>query len=241
MAIDAWMLDQLQRGGRPCLRLYRWSRPTLSLGVHQQRLEPHWPALVQAGRMALVRRPTGGRAVLHGGDLTYALVHLPTSRHRLEAYRQACRWLQEAFDAWGQPLLLGRDTAAAAQQRSSCFASATAADLVHSNGSKRIGSAQLWRGPALLQHGSLLLQPRQHLWQQVFQQAPPALPPLDLPASALEQQLRRSAERALCGGPLQLEPLSASEWQEIQARRVDYLPSLASIERATAPRAMPSG
>ena len=75
--------------------------------------------------------------------------------------------LQEAFAALGQPLRFGGDGPRQAQARSSCFASGTAADLVHLDGAKRIGSAQLWRGPALLQHGSLLLQPdiaaREHL------------------------------------------------------------------------------
>ena len=63
MAIDQWMLDQLvaERSG-PMLRLYRWSRPTLSLGRHQQQLEPHWLELAEAGQIQLVRRPTGGRA-----------------------------------------------------------------------------------------------------------------------------------------------------------------------------------
>ena len=225
MALDGWMLDQLAAGQAPMLRLYRWRRPTLSLGRHQQRLEAHWPALVQAGVIDLVRRPSGGRAVLHAGELTYALAWRPPSTRRQEAYALSCRWLQQVFAALNLPLQFGAVAATAAQRRASCFASGTAADLVHANGAKRIGSAQLWRGPALLQHGSILLQPPAALWQLVFNDPPPALPalPSGLEASSLERMLRRNAEQHLCDGPLMEEPLSAAEWQ--QARRHQPPPS----------------
>lgn len=215
MAIDSWMLQQLSGGAGPMLRLYHWRRPTLSLGVHQRRLEPHWPALVASGVIDLVRRPTGGRAVLHAGELTYALVCQPLSRHRVEAYRQACCWLQEAFAALGQPLQFGADGSRQAQARSNCFASGTAADLVHADGVKRIGSAQLWRGPALLQHGSVLLQPDHALWSRVFGEAPPRLAPLP----PLQVPLRTAAEGHLCTGPLIDQPLNGAEWQEVEQIR----------------------
>jgi lipoate-protein ligase A len=211
MAIDGWMLEQLAGGAPPMLRRYRWSRPTLSLGRHQSRLEPHWPALQQAGLIDLVRRPSGGRAVLHAGELTYALAWRPPSQRRQEAYGLSCRWLQAAFAGLALPLQFGTVAAAEARGRASCFASGTAADLVHANGAKRIGSAQLWRGPALLQHGSILLAPPAALWQQVFSEPPPALPPLPpgLSAGALETLLRQAAEEHLCRAPLLELPLGA--------------------------------
>ena len=219
MALDGWMLEQLLAGQAPMLRLYRWRRPTLSLGRHQRRLEGHWPALVQAGVIDLVRRPSGGRAVLHAGELTYALAWQPPSARRHEAYSLSCQWLQQAFAALALPLQFGTQAAATAQGRASCFASGTAADLVHANGAKRIGSAQLWRGPALLQHGSILLNPPAELWQRVFHDPPPALPalPADLQAGHLEALLRQAAEQHLCGGPLADQPLSAEEWRQVQA------------------------
>lgn len=213
MAIDRWMLQQLLAGGPPVLRLYRWSVPALSLGRHQQR----WPAPWRDEPLELVRRPSGGRAVLHAGELTYALVFTPQTRDREAVYRHCCQWLQQALAQAGEPLHFGQASPAAAAQRSSCFATATAADLVSARGAKRIGSAQLWHGPALLQHGSLLLDPPAALWQRLFQADPPELAPLPWSAAQLEQQLRRAAEEHLCGGELLSQTLSPQEWAAVRA------------------------
>jgi lipoate-protein ligase A len=250
MAIDGWLLEQ----GEAALRFYRWSRPTLSLGFHQRQLPPHWWDLQQRGVIDLVRRPSGGRAVLHGGDLTYALVWPDPPQRRVEAYRAACRWLQEAFAAMGQPLTLGREVVRG-QHGSNCFASATAADLVHGDGSKRIGSAQLWRRGALLQHGSIQLEPAAALWRQVFGVEPPALERLPLQGEALEALLRRSAAAHLpAAAELHSRDLSPAELaaiaERLEAQRLEaQRPSADStctspeaiIERTTPSRPMPSG
>jgi lipoate-protein ligase A len=241
MAIDRWMLQQLQAGGPPMLRLYRWSRPTLSLGRHQQRWPQHWQAMAAAGQIELVRRPSGGRAVLHAGDLTYALVMQASLRSREQAYRHACGWLQEAFNSAGEPLQFGSSTAAAAQQRSNCFATATAADLVTPQGWKRIGSAQLWQDMALLQHGSLQLEPPPQLWVSVFGESPPPLAPLPWEPLQLERQLRSAAERHLCQAALIEQALSPAEWAAVEALELDQRSPLASIERATGASPMPRG
>ena len=220
MAIDSWLLDQ----GRPTFRLYRWRRPTLSLGFHQRQLEPHWPDLVQQGVIDLVRRPSGGRAVLHAGELTYALVWPSPPPLRREAYRLSCIWLQLAFETLGLPLVFGDQ--AASLQGSNCFALSTAADLVHPGGGKRIGSAQLWRRGQLLQHGSILLDPPQALWQQVFGQEPPPLPGLPGGAAHLEQSLldaaRQALPEALRGCLLEASPLQAHELGQIAGRIPDH-------------------
>jgi lipoate-protein ligase A len=222
MAIDDWLLDEVVAGrSGPVLRLYRWARPTLSLGWHQRSLEPHWCSLGAQRGIDLVRRPSGGRAVLHAGCLTYALLWPdPPAGERSSLYQQACGWLRAAFAELGLPLRFG--TAAVSHQRSSCFATSTAADLVHADGAKRIGSAQLWRRAQLLQHGSLMLEPPGDLWQEVFGQAPPDLPPLPLELEALESLLRRAAADHLAGGPLVERPLAEAEWALIEARRGRY-------------------
>lgn len=234
MALDAWLLEARVSGERsgPLLRLYRWSEPTLSLGKHQQGLAEHWLRLVQEGRLALVRRPSGGGAVLHGGDLTYALLWPDPPRQRREAYRLCCGWLREAFAALGQPLEFGATPARADQPH--CFASSTAADLVHPGGAKRIGSAQLWRGGCLLQHGSVLLEPNEALWRAVFDEPPPVLPPLRLKGAELEAHLLAAAlrwlpfpdstpaEREPTGATLLPESLTADDWQAIAATLKAY-------------------
>jgi lipoate-protein ligase A len=261
MAIDAWLLDGIVSGERagPLLRFYRWDQPTLSLGRHQRHLEERWLRLARDGRLALVRRPSGGSAVLHGGDLTYALLWPDPPRQRREAYQLCCAWLREAFAALGQPLDFG--SAPARADQSHCFASSTAADLVHPSGGKRVGSAQLWRGGSLLQHGSVLLEPDEGLWQAVFGEPSPSLPPLPLAREELEAHLTAAALRWLAGagsrprgeGPaaatLILEPLTDGEWQAIAATVEAYQvplcadgPSAVSAAAlATAPKDSPRG
>jgi len=249
MAIDEWLLDRAAAGGGPVLRLYDWRRPTLSLGFHQRRIEPAWRQLAAAGRIDLVRRPSGGRAVLHAGSLTYALIWPSPAAARGCAYRLACAWLQEAFAGLGQPLVFGRR--AATTDRASCFASGTAADLVHPDGAKRIGSAQLWRRGSLLQHGCILVSPPAGLWRELFGDAPPALPPLPVGRVELMWRLRRAAALHLPVGRLiTAQPLGRREWRRIAGRRRRYRPlpfaagavsPAACIERATWERASPRG
>jgi lipoate-protein ligase A len=241
MAIDAWMLEQR----RPLLRLYRWSRATLSLGRHQRSLAPAWLELARTGRIDLVRRPSGGRAVLHGGDLTYALVWPDAAGSRVQVYHQACGWLREAFAALGQPLRFGRQ--AAGEQPASCFALNTAADLVHADGAKRIGSAQHWRNGCLLQHGSIQLEPPAALWRELFGLEAPRLPALPVGREALVEILLASAGRwlPLAAEGLQPVALGADALEGIRAGvgrfQVDLASPEASIERTTPARASPRG
>lgn len=220
MAIDRWLLARAVAGDRrPLLRFYRWSRPTLSLGHHQHQLDRGWPELISSGTMDLVQRPSGGRAVLHAGDLTYALIWPEAPSGRRQAYAAASHWLVEGFSRLG--LSLGFGDAPADHSSSQCFSSSTAADLVEPGGGKRVGSAQLWRRGCLLQHGSVLIKPPTGLWQQVFGSAPPALSPLPQPVRHwrdLANHLSEVAATTLPGGGRGLEPvrLSPSDWEEIR-------------------------
>jgi len=230
MAIDEWLLDQALLPGQPnqglVVRLYQWERPTLSIGFHQRRLPDHWFQLVESGTMEMVRRPSGGRAVLHGGDLTYCLVWPHPPVHRQQTYRQACGWLQYTFRSVGLPLVFGQQSAGL--ERSSCFATPTAADLIHAScGSKRIGSAQLWRQGCLLQHGSILISPCHRLWRAVFGSDPPPVPALPLSLDSLADHLFLAAQRhlPLAGehpGALGVSPLSAAELAAIGERLNRY-------------------
>ena len=241
MALDQWLLVQ----GQPALRLYSWQRPTLSLGFHQRRLPDHWWSLAAAGQVELVRRPSGGQAVLHGGDLTYALVWPDPPGDRAQAYRRACLWLQAAFEQLGQPLQFG--SAPASLARSSCFASSTAADLVQTNGVKRIGSAQLWRSGRLLQHGSIQLAVDGDLWRALFRSDPPRLAALPTSAHGLRQLLLESAALHLPLPPVLETPLRAWELAAVSADLDNYrvvVPASspeATMARTTWGRARPRG
>jgi len=222
MALDEFLLVPAIAAREPqaCLRLYSWTGPWLSLGYHQRHLPGAWVTLAEQGAIGLVRRPSGGRAVLHAGSLTYALVTPQPAGTREQAYRHHCGWLQRAFEELGLPLQFGERRASG--QQASCFATASGADLVHGNGAKRIGSAQLWRRGVLLQHGSLLIDPPRELWWQLFQDYPPNLAALPEGQAELVERLQRAAEADLCGGPLQVNPLDHQEWADLQARIVSH-------------------
>jgi len=229
MAIDNWLLNRSvalrntstshpqgpERQSGAALRFYSWAVPTLSLGHHQRDIPPQWQALEQQGVLDLVRRPSGGRAVLHHRELTYALIWPGAPAQRREAYHLACRWLQDGFARIGLPLRRGEDMGPA--DNASCFASSSVADLVHDNGAKRIGNAQLWRRGVLLQHGSILLAPDPDLWRTVLGDSPPPLPPLPIAVDELIAELRLAAQGSLpiAAGNWQEEFLSPLEWESI--------------------------
>ncbi|MBC7881368.1 MAG: lipoate--protein ligase family protein [Anaerolineae bacterium] len=162
MATDSVLLSGLAAGlSPPSLRFYGWSKPTLSVGYHQKQV---WPDL------EVVRRPSGGRAVWHEGDLTYALT-LPLPQGSVaKVYTQLCTFLIEGFKKLDIFLAFG--TAGRGYiHNPSCFGTATGADLVW-QGRKLIGSAQVRRGKALLQHGSILIQPNPQKLAALFPELP---------------------------------------------------------------------
>ena len=178
MAVDSWLLDQHVKGVQPpSLRFYTWRSPTISLGYHQRQFPAHWNNLYYKGQpVELVRRPTGGRAVLHQGDLTYALVTSGLTGSRREVYQQLCQFLIEGWRELGVELGFG----AAGRgyiKNPNCFGTATAADLVMENGYKLIGSAQVYREGCVLQHGSIRLQTDSELFKAVFGESvvPPSI------------------------------------------------------------------
>jgi lipoate---protein ligase len=121
----------------------------------------------QGQPLDLVRRPSGGRAVLHQGDLTYAVISSGIRGTRTEVYQTICQFLIRGWQRLGIDLHYG--TAGRGYiHNPNCFGTATGADLVLADGTKLIGSAQLKRGAAVLQHGSIRLNPDLDLFSQVF-------------------------------------------------------------------------
>lgn len=171
MAIDEWLLEQHRHNHHPAtLRFYTWHPTTISLGYHQRKIPDYWSDLTWQGQpVQWVRRPTGGRAVLHQGDLTYMVVTSDIPGKQTDVYEHICQFLIQGWRSLGIELHYG-EKGRGYIGNPNCFATATGADLVTTEGHKFIGSAQLRRGNAVLQHGSMLLNPDPQLFQQVFGQ-----------------------------------------------------------------------
>jgi lipoate-protein ligase A len=170
MAVDEVLLAQAAEEGLSTLRIYQWSEPTLSLGYFQDYADREGHAASRG--CAVVRRQSGGGAILHDRELTYS-ISLP-SGHSLaqetsELYRQVHRALIEflqPYSATRPGLLLrvceGEEVRSADNRAFLCFQRRSAGDVVLTNGNceetvKVIGSAQRRREGAVLQHGSILL------------------------------------------------------------------------------------
>jgi len=220
MAIDGWLLQQHLEGKQPSiLRFYTWAKPTVSLGYHQRHYPDFWNQLVAEGKIDLVCRPTGGRAVLHQDDLTYMVITSNFTGRRVEVYQRICEFLIEGWRSRGVELHYG--TAGRGYiHNPNCFGTATGADLVTPEGDKLIGSAQVKKGSSILQHGSMRLSSETSLYRQIFNEP---LTPLSLATASPDEMFIQSLIEALKTSAcenfdinLLEQPLSAEEWQAIQ-------------------------
>jgi lipoate-protein ligase A len=137
------------------LRFYDWERPTISLG-HSEPVENVDEAKAMADGLEIVRRPTGGRAVLHWGDLTYSVV-LParTGKDLSELYKLISECIIEGARLIGLDLDLERGSLGKSDARDKpCFASVSRHEISY-RGRKVVGSAQRIGEGAMLQHGSI--------------------------------------------------------------------------------------
>ena len=171
MALDeALLLVHEASAGLPTLRIYGWCQPTLSLGYGQDARQEVDLAACQAQGVAVVRRPTGGRAVLHDQEVTYSVV-MPLLADGpstiTEHYRRIGMALAAALQSLGVPVHLARPQVRAARALASpaCFAALARYEL-SAAGKKIVGSAQKRAQRAVLQHGSIpLWLDRQRLFQ----------------------------------------------------------------------------
>ena len=142
--------------GEGVVRFYRWQTPTVSFGRNEAAAEAY-RALTRDPDLDFVRRPTGGRAVLHREELTYAVVFPKGSLGRLrESYRVIHEGLMEGLAALGVVGVHSGESKAAPPHGGPCFALPAPGEIVV-DGRKLVGSAQARIGSAILQHGSLLL------------------------------------------------------------------------------------
>lgn len=170
MDVDQELARRLQQGvGKQTLRLYRWQPYAISLGMNQRIDDIDTGACTAAG-IDVVRRPTGGRAILHAEELTYSVVMSSGGRNTMEIYRLIGSALVRGLRHFHPDIMMGHvqpDFPSLYRQASSvpCFSS-TARYEIQFRGRKLVGSAQR-RFPALnhdgteivLQHGSILIGP----------------------------------------------------------------------------------
>lgn len=160
MAIDEALLETASTQGTATLRLYAWQPPCLSLGYFQPLADVDRAACAAAG-VTLVRRPTGGRAVLHDADeLTYAVVgpldSPPFDGGVIETYYRIATALATGLAELGLDVQTAGPHPAVRRSGPACFGAAGAHEITVS-GKKLVGSAQTRRGRALLQHGAIAL------------------------------------------------------------------------------------
>jgi len=229
MAIDRALLA-LHANGKspPTLRLYQWRPPAVSLGYFQQRHDLDLEACRRLG-FEVVRRPTGGKAVLHLDDLTYALIAgtsegMPSAV--TAAYHLIAQGLLYAFRLLGIEAKMGRERGDS-QQSDICFLRCARGAIVFRH-KKLVGSAQTWHASSLLQHGSIIVRPQVEAWLPLVQpgsESPAALrarlaarltsveeilgrtPKL----AEIKEAVRQGMARAL-GVELQPGELSPGEW-----------------------------
>src|SRR5438094_5703375 len=165
MAVDEVLLDGVAAGSAPpTLRFYAWSPACLSLGYFQPFSVVNLEGCRGLG-VDVVRRPTGGRAILHDRELTYS-VALPASvlgrdAGILPSYRRLSLALQTGLRRLGIDASLAPESEAPnrALHGPACFDRPSAHEILL-HGRKLVGSAQMRRGGGLLQHGSILIEPR---------------------------------------------------------------------------------
>lgn len=179
MARDEFILQRAVRDGQPCMRLYAWDRLTLSIGRTQQaERQVDLNACRRLG-IPVVRRMTGGRAVLHGTDLTYAVAaplggkRGPFAAAASQGISGLYRELSRAFLRFFAELGFSpRAQAYTSRQRAElaspvCFATPAAYEILL-DGKKLVGSAQRLLPGGFLQHGSIPLAPQGDVLAQVF-------------------------------------------------------------------------
>lgn len=161
MAVDQAIATACAAGeSLPTLRFYRWQPPAISLGRHQALTEINVAAAEALG-YGIVRRSTGGRAILHTDELTYS-VAAPADEPRvkggvMDAYLRLSNALVAGLQLVGlQADKAGADTRVGADVSAACFEVPSAYELT-AGGRKLMGSAQSRRAKYVLQHGSLPL------------------------------------------------------------------------------------
>ena len=191
MALDLNSLDQTISNPEIILtlRVYYWTGDWLSSGYHQKEIPSHWEKLISNGEIKIVRRPSGGGAVLHSGGITYALT-FKKNYYKFLSYEMVNNWLIKSFRELG--LNLQNGNLRKSSIKTNCFGTSLISDLVDQDGFKRIGSAQYRKKSAFLQHGEIQTNPSKDLWFKLFREEAPPRVNLELTNDEIVEHLRNS-------------------------------------------------
>jgi lipoate-protein ligase A len=212
MAADQALLESAADAGTASLRFYTWPRATLSLGYFQPEAVRHADARLAA--LPWVRRPSGGEALVHDREVTYALALPPGPPWQ----RRGESWLWRMHGAIAEALAeLGVTAQVAEEDRRLgevlCFLHQTPADLLV-GGAKVVGSAQRKQRGALMQHGGTLLA------------ASPAAPQLSGIAELTGRRLTAQEVAAAVAARFGRDTGAAVErgdWTDAERRRINEL------------------
>ena len=171
------------------LRFYYWTGDWISIGYHQKKIPPHWEQLLFNKEINIIRRPSGGGAVLHSGGITYALTFKKTY-YKILSYEMVNNWLVKSFRELG--LNLQNGNLRKSPIKYNCFGTSLISDLVDQDGVKRIGSAQYRKKGAFLQHGEIQTNPSKDLWFKLFKEEAPPKVNLNLTNDEIVQYLKNS-------------------------------------------------
>ncbi len=157
MARDTALQVRAARSGETVFSIYSWSRPTLSFGRNQPAVGRYDLEKIREAGLDIVRRPTGGRSILHHREVTYSVTAPIDTQSLRETYSRINRILQLGLSRLGVLVeTVPRSGHAPTPGVRSCFETPSEGELV-ARGAKLVGSAQWRENGALLQHGSILV------------------------------------------------------------------------------------
>ena len=223
MALDVILLNNSisQSILTPVVRFYEWEGPYLSIGRNQKQIPNHWLDLAKKGKIILVRRPSGGGGVLHSCGLTYSIIWPKPTFSIKQSYIQTCKWFLKGFKELGLALEFGTQPYNSINEN--CFSSSSNADLVDSEGNKRIGSAQYWKKGNLLQHGEIILDPPGKLWEEIFNSKPPNKSLINISPEILKENLINSLSACWPKQTWKIRSLNNNEILQIESEAKNYL------------------
>lgn len=173
MQIDNDLLEDAIENNlqEPVFRLYGWSPACISLG-RNQRSDFIDENFLNENNIDLVRRLTGGRALLHDNEITYSYIcpvsSLENGENVTNSYKEISQILIDGFKKLGIELDFGGERKAKGHL-DYCMLVSTGADLCYQN-KKLIGSAQFRKNGYILQHGSILYDYEQELLEKIFKE-----------------------------------------------------------------------